>query len=126
MIPFAAAAASDADAAVYYLARMIESGESVNFISRRMVIFAAEDVGLADPHALSVAITAQQAADFVGHPEARLPLTQAVLYLSLAPKSTLTFSKSRESSSKRKGSEITTFFTSFWPASRPTRKDPCF
>jgi putative ATPase len=78
---------SDADAAVYWMARMLEAGEDLMFVARRLVISAAEDVGLADPQALSVAIAAQQAAHFVGMPEAVLPLTEAALYLALAPKS---------------------------------------
>jgi putative ATPase len=81
---------SDPDAAVYYLARMIEAGEDVLFIARRLVILAAEDVGLADPRALSVAVAAQQAAHFIGLPEAYFPLTEAALYLALAPKSNST------------------------------------
>jgi putative ATPase len=78
---------SDPDAAVYWLARMLEAGEDPLFVARRLVISAAEDVGLADPHALQVAIAAQQAAHFVGMPEAVLPLAEAALYLALAPKS---------------------------------------
>ena len=78
---------SDPDAAVYWMARMLEAGEDVMFVARRLVILAAEDIGLADPHALSVAVAAQQAAHFVGMPEAVLPLTEAALYLALAPKS---------------------------------------
>lgn len=78
---------SDPDAAVYWLARMLEAGEDPLFVARRLVISAAEDVGLADPQALQVAIAAQQAAHFVGMPEAVLPLTEAALYLALAPKS---------------------------------------
>ena len=78
---------SDPDAAVYWMARMLEAGEDPLFVARRLVISAAEDVGLADPQALQVAIAAQQAAHFVGMPEAVLPLTEAVLYLALAPKS---------------------------------------
>jgi len=78
---------SDPDAAVYWLARMLESGEDLMFIARRLVILAGEDVGLADPHALSVAVAAQQAAHFVGMPEAMFPLTEATLYLATAPKS---------------------------------------
>jgi len=78
---------SDPDAAVYWMARMLEAGEDPLFVARRLVILAAEDVGLADPQALPVAIAAQQAAQFVGMPEAVLPLTEAVLYLALAPKS---------------------------------------
>lgn len=78
---------SDADAAVYWLARMIEAGEDPLFIVRRMVIFASEDVGNADPRALQVALAAQQAVHFVGMPEGRIPLAQAVTYLATAPKS---------------------------------------
>jgi putative ATPase len=78
---------SNPDAAVYWLARMLESGEDLMFIARRLVILAGEDVGLADPHALSVAVAAQQAAHFIGMPEAMFPLTEATLYLATAPKS---------------------------------------
>jgi putative ATPase len=78
---------SDPDAAVYWMARMLEAGEDPLFVARRLVILAAEDVGLADPQALQVAVAAQQAAHFVGMPEAVLPLTEAALYLALAPKS---------------------------------------
>ena len=78
---------SDPDAAVYWLARMLEAGEDPLFVARRLVISAAEDVGLADPQALQVAVAAQQAAHFIGMPEAVLPLTEAALYLALAPKS---------------------------------------
>src|SRR5207244_12169760 len=77
----------DADAAVYWMARMLEAGEDVNFVARRLVILASEDVGLADPMALPVAVAAQQAAHFVGMPEAMFPLTEAALYLARAPKS---------------------------------------
>ncbi|MCK9520652.1 MAG: replication-associated recombination protein A [Dehalococcoidia bacterium] len=78
---------SDPDAALYWLARMIESGEDPLFIVRRMVILAAEDVGLADPHALMVATACQQAVHFVGMPEGFYPLAECALYLALAPKS---------------------------------------
>jgi len=78
---------SDADAAVYWLARMVEAGEDPLFIVRRMVIFAAEDIGNADPRALQIAVAAQQAVHFVGMPEGRIPLAQAVTYLATAPKS---------------------------------------
>src|SRR5438309_8110019 len=78
---------SDPDAAVYWLARMLEAGEDPLFVARRLVISAAEDIGLADPQALPVAVAAQQAAHFIGMPEAVLPLTEAALYLALAPKS---------------------------------------
>ena len=78
---------SDPDAAVYWLARMLEAGEDPLFVARRIVILAAEDVGLADPQALSVAVAAQQAVSFIGMPEGFLPLSEAALYLATAPKS---------------------------------------
>jgi putative ATPase len=78
---------SDPDASVYWLARMLEAGEDPLFVARRMVISAAEDIGLADPHALGVAVAAQQAAHFIGMPEGFLPLAEAALYLASAPKS---------------------------------------
>ncbi len=78
---------SDPDAAVYWLARMIDSGEDPLFIARRLVILASEDVGLADRHALPLAIAAQQAVHFVGMPEGFYPLAHATLYLATAPKS---------------------------------------
>ena len=78
---------SDADAAIYYLAKMIDGGEDINFIARRIVICASEDVGNADPMALVLANAAAQAAQFVGLPEARIPLAQAVTYIAGAPKS---------------------------------------
>ena len=78
---------SDPDAAVYWLARMLEAGEDPRFITRRMVIFASEDVGNADPRALCVAVAAADAFDRVGLPEGRLNLSQAVAYLACAPKS---------------------------------------
>jgi putative ATPase len=78
---------SDPDAAVYWLARMIDAGEDPLFIARRLVILASEDVGLADPHALPLAMAAQQAVHFVGMPEGFYPLAHAVLYLATAPKS---------------------------------------
>jgi len=78
---------SDADAALYWLARMIEAGEDPLYIVRRLVRFASEDVGLADPHALTLAISAQQAVHFVGLPEGALALAQLTVYLAGAPKS---------------------------------------
>lgn len=78
---------SDPDAAVYYLMRMIESGEDPRFLARRMMIFAAEDMGLADPRALTLAVAAADAFERLGLPEGSLPLAEAVLYLSCAPKS---------------------------------------
>jgi putative ATPase len=78
---------SDPDAAVYWLARMIEGGEDIKFIARRMIIAASEDIGLANPNALLMATTAFQAAQAVGLPEARIILSQAVIYLAGSPKS---------------------------------------
>jgi putative ATPase len=78
---------SDADAAVYWLARMLDAGEDPRYIARRMVIFASEDVGNADPTALQVAVAAHHALEFVGLPEAKLNLAQSAAYLALAPKS---------------------------------------
>ena len=78
---------SDPDAAVYWLARMLEAGEDPLYIARRVTRFAAEDVGLADPRALEIAVAAYQACNFIGMPECTVHLTEAVVYLSLAPKS---------------------------------------
>ena len=78
---------SDPDAAVYYLAAMLEGGEDARFIARRMIVLASEDVGNADPQALVVAVAAAHAVEHVGLPEARLNLAQAAIYLALAPKS---------------------------------------
>jgi putative ATPase len=78
---------SDPDAALYWLARMLEAGEDVRFLARRIVIAASEDIGNADPQALPLAVAAMQATEFVGLPECQLPLAQAVTYLACAPKS---------------------------------------
>jgi len=78
---------SDADATLYWLARMLESGEDPLYVARRLVRMASEDIGLADPAALGIAIAAMQAADFIGVPEGNLALAQAAVYLALAPKS---------------------------------------
>ena len=78
---------SDPDAALYWLAKMLHAGEELRFITRRLVIFASEDVGLADPLALPLAVSAQQAVEFVGLPEARITLAHATVYLATAPKS---------------------------------------
>ena len=78
---------SDPDATLYWLAKMLYAGEDIRFIARRIVIAASEDVGLADSNALRVAVAAQQAVEFVGMPEAQIPLAQAALYVATAPKS---------------------------------------
>lgn len=78
---------SDVDAAIHYLARMIEAGEDPRFIARRLIILAAEDVGVADPSSLTIAVAAADAVQFIGMPEGRIPLAEATIHLSLAPKS---------------------------------------
>jgi putative ATPase len=78
---------SDADAAIHYLARMIEGGEDPRFIARRLMILAAEDIGLADPQALPLAVAAAETVSMIGMPEGRIPLAEATIYLALAPKS---------------------------------------
>jgi len=78
---------SDADAALYWLARMLEGGEDPLYVARRLVRFASEDVGLADPHALTLAMAAQQAVHFIGQPEGDLALAELVVYLAAAPRS---------------------------------------
>jgi putative ATPase len=82
---------SDADAAIYYLAVMIAGGEDPKFIARRMIVFASEDVGNADPQALQVAIATARAVEFVGLPECRINLAQGVAYLARAPKSNASY-----------------------------------
>jgi len=82
---------SDPDAAVYWLMRMLEAGEDPLFIARRMIIFAAEDIGNADPQALQLAVAAKDAFHFVGMPEGRIPLAQAATYLASAPKSNASY-----------------------------------
>jgi putative ATPase len=78
---------SDVDAALHYLARMVEAGEDPRFIARRLVISASEDIGMADPTALPLAVAAMQAVQFIGMPEGHFPLAQAVVHLATAPKS---------------------------------------
>jgi putative ATPase len=87
---------SDPDAGIYWLARMLEGGEDVRFLARRLVILASEDVGNADPHALPLAVAAMQACEFVGLPECQLNLAQAVTYLACAPKSNASYLAIRE------------------------------
>lgn len=82
---------SDPDAALYWLAKMIEAGEDPLFIARRIIICASEDIGNADPQALQVAVAAKQAVEAIGMPEGRIPLAQAVVYLSTAPKSNASY-----------------------------------
>jgi putative ATPase len=92
--------ASDADAAVYWLARMLEAGEDPMFVARRMVIFASEDVGLADPAALPLAIAVKDAVHFVGLPEARINLSHGAAYLALAPKSNESYRAGNEAAAE--------------------------
>ena len=82
---------SDPDAALYYLASMIEGGEDPMFICRRLIILASEDIGNADPHALPLAVACQQAVHMIGLPEARITLGQTTAYLALAPKSNASY-----------------------------------
>lgn len=82
---------SDPDAAVYWLAKMLHAGEDIRFIARRIVIFASEDIGNADPRAISVAVSAMQAIEMIGMPEARIILSQAVTYCATAPKSNASY-----------------------------------
>jgi putative ATPase len=82
---------SDPDAAVYWMMRMLEAGEDPLFVCRRMIIFAAEDIGNADPQALQVAVAAKEAFHFIGLPEGRIPMAQAVTYLASAPKSNASY-----------------------------------
>jgi putative ATPase len=82
---------SDVDASVHYLARMIEAGEDPRFIARRIIVLAAEDVGMADPQALLIATAAADAVQYIGMPEGRIPLAEAVVYLAMAPKSNASY-----------------------------------
>ena len=82
---------SDPDSALYWLAKMLVAGEDPRFIARRLVILSAEDIGMADPRALSIAVAAQQAFEFLGLPEGRIPLAEATVYLATAPKSNASY-----------------------------------
>ncbi len=97
---------SDPDAAIYYLAKMLQANEDIRFIARRIVIFAAEDVGNADPRALSLATSAMQAVDMIGMPEARIILAQAVTYCATAPKSNAAYMAINEAISDVQTSRI--------------------
>jgi putative ATPase len=94
---------SDPDAALYWLARMLEAGEDPLFIARRMIIFAAEDIGNADPQALLLAVSVKDAFDFIGLPEGWIPLAQGVTYLACAPKSNASYMAYLEASKDVKG-----------------------
>jgi putative ATPase len=95
---------SDPDGAVYWLARMLEAGEEPLFVARRMIIFAAEDVGNADPQALPLAVAAQQAFQTVGWPEGWIPLSQAAVYLAAAPKSNASYRAYKHAKAELKAS----------------------
>ncbi|HYS95088.1 MAG TPA: hypothetical protein VEL08_01050, partial [Chthoniobacterales bacterium] len=92
--------ASDEKGALYWLAKMLHAGEDFRFIARRVVIFASEDVGLADPEALPLAIATQQAVEFVGLPEARIPLAHATAYMCRAKKSREAYDALNEATEK--------------------------
>jgi putative ATPase len=113
---------SDVDAALHYLARMVTAGEDPRFIARRLVILASEDIGLADPSALTTAVAAAQAVQLIGMPEARLNLAQAVIALALAPKSNAVITAIDEAladvASGRIGSVPTHLRDSHYPGSR--------
>ncbi|WP_448523457.1 replication-associated recombination protein A [Pseudothermotoga sp.] len=103
---------SDPDAALYYMVRMLESGEDPRFIARRMIILASEDIGLADPFALVIAVSAAQAVEHVGMPECALNLAEAAIYLATAPKSNSTYealSRAKELVEKTKDAEVPLF-----------------
>ena len=99
---------SDPDAALFWLARMIEGGEDAKFIARRMVIFASEDVGNADPYALTLALSVFQAVSVIGLPEARINLAQGVTYLASAPKSNASYQAINEAMAEVKSTTATT------------------
>jgi putative ATPase len=95
---------SDPDASLYWLARMLEGGEDPQFIARRIVRMAVEDIGLADPQALNIALDAWKAFDQLGHPEGDLALAQAIIYLALAPKSNAVYTAFAEARAMAKNS----------------------
>ena len=100
---------SDVDAALHWLARMLEAGEDARFIARRMVILASEDIGMADPTSLLIADAAARAVEFVGLPEAQLNLSQAVIHLATAPKSNsalTAISRAREDVQSGRGRQV--------------------
>jgi len=97
---------SDPDAAIYYLAKMLEAGEDIRFIARRMVILASEDIGNADPRAITLATSIMQAVDLIGMPEARILLAQGVTYLATAPKSNASYMAVNEAISDVKNNRV--------------------
>jgi putative ATPase len=112
---------SDADATLYWLARMLESGEEPLYIARRLVRMASEDIGLADPAALGIAVAAMQAADFIGVPEGNLALAEAAVYLALAPKSNALYTGYGEAQSDLQNHQCGTGAAA--PAQRGDRSD---
>ncbi len=94
---------SDADAALHYLARMLEAGEDPRFIARRLMILASEDIGLADPTALPTAVAAAQTVQLIGMPEAQLKLAHATIALAVAPKSNAVIDRHRRRDRRRPG-----------------------
>jgi putative ATPase len=99
---------SDPDAAVYWLAKMLHAGEDIRFIARRLIIFASEDIGNADPRALQMTVSAMQAVDFVGMPESRIILSQAVTYCASAPKSNAAYAAVNEALADVENSRLQT------------------
>ncbi len=97
---------SDPDAALYYLAALLEGGEDVRFIARRLILSASEDIGLADPQALPLAVACQQAVEFVGMPEGFIPLAETTVYLALAPKSNSTYAAYKKVATEIKANGI--------------------
>lgn len=120
---------SNPDAALYWLAKMLEAGEDPRFIARRLVIQAAEDVGNADPMALVVATAAAQAVEFVGMPEAQIPLAQATIYLATAPKSNSSYvaiSRAREAVRERPSAQVPPHLRRTWPAEEVPEDDAAY
>ena len=114
---------SDPDAAIYWLAKMLEAGEDPRFIARRLVIQAAEDVGMADPTALRVAVAAADAVEYVGMPEAQIPLAMATIHLAVAPKSNsayLAIAAAREAVRQEGGAKVPSHLA---PGPRPGEDD---
>ena len=107
---------SDPDAAVYYLGRMLYAGEDIKFIARRIMIHAAEDVGMADPQALNVAVSAAQAVERIGMPEARIILAEAVIYIASAPKSNSVISAIDQAMEAVRTEKTRPVPAMYWPA----------
>jgi len=97
---------SDIDAALYYLGRLIDGGESVNYITRRLVIFASEDIGNANPNALNIANSTMQSCNKIGYPESKIILSQCVIYLASCPKSNSAYKAINQTLEYIKNNEI--------------------